>query len=301
MAEACRDLLNAVLTEAGLMHTSDATQTLPKLHRSKSIIDLGFGCGDQTIYLMSDSPVRPCDQAWWDNRDGRPRFDKYIGITKDPTQHQYATERVQELTSIKARQASVPSNSSNPEPKITLFCADAAAPHAWTQDLRSTMTSAHETSDEHWVLALDTAYHFAPSRWPLIQHAFTTLDASFMAFDLCLSPRATWAQKLALRVLTTLMGAPWANFVTPDEYRQRLVEIGYADAAVRLRDVSECVFAPLAGYMEEQDRRLKALGLGIGSFKVARWMFAWWGRTGVVRGVVVVARKFDLGSSEGRI
>jgi hypothetical protein len=30
-------------------------------------------------------------------------------------------------------------------------------------------------------------------------------------------------------------------------------------------------------------------------------MFAWWGRTGVVRGVVVVAGKSDLGSSEGRI
>jgi hypothetical protein len=301
MAEACRDLLNVVLTEAGLMHTSDATQTLPKSLHSKSIIDLGFGCGDQTIYLMSENPVRPCDQAWWDNRDGHPRFDQYIGITKDSAQHQYATERVQELTSRKPRRANVPSNSSNREPKIALFCADAAAPHAWTQDLRSAMTSAHETSDEHWVLALDTAYHFAPSRWPLIQHACTTLDASFMAFDLCLSPRATAAQKLALRVLTTLMGAPWANFVTPEEYRRRLVEIGYADAAVRVRDVSEHVFAPLAGYMEEQDRRLKALGLGIGSFKVARWMFAWWGRTGVVRGVVVVARKSGLGSSEGKI
>jgi hypothetical protein len=301
MAEACRDLLNAVLTDAGLMHTSDATQSLPKRHSSKSIIDLGFGCGDQTIYLMSDSPVRSCDQAWWDDRDGRPRFDQYIGITKDPTQHQYALERVQELTSRNPRQVSTPSNSSNPAPKITLFCADAAAPHAWTQDLRSTLTSARETTDEHWVLALDTAYHFAPSRWPLIQHAFTHLDASFMAFDLCLSPRATAAQKLALRVLTALMGAPWANFVTPEEYRRRLVDIGYADAAVRVRDVSEDVFAPLAGYLGEQDRRLKGLGLGIGSFRVARWMFAWWGRTGVVRGVVVVARRSGFGESEGGI
>jgi hypothetical protein len=283
------------------MHTPDTTQTLHKTPRSKSIIDLGFGCGDQTIYLMSDNPVRSCDEAWWDNRDGRPQFDQYIGITKDPTQYQYATERVNELTSRNTRRTASPSRPADLAPRITLFCADAATPQAWTQALRSTIASAQATSHEHWVLALDTAYHFAPSRWPLISHAFTTLDASYMAFDLCLSPRATWAQKTALRVLTTLMGAPWVNFVTPDEYRRRLVGIGYRDEMVRVRDVSEHVFAPLAEYMGEQDRRLKALGLGLGGLRVARWMFAWWGRTGIVRGVVVVARKPSLESREGRV
>ena len=295
MAEACCDLLNVVLTEAGLMHAPDTTQALDKPPRSKSIIDLGFGCGDQTIYLMSESPVRPCDEAWWDNRDGRPQFNQYIGITKDPTQYQYARERANEITSKKPTKTDTPPKPTNADPKITLFCADAATPHAWTQDLRNTVISAKDTSSEHWVLALDTAYHFAPSRWPLIQHAFTALDASYMAFDLCLSPDATLGQKVALRVLTTLMGAPWTNFVTPDQYRRRLVEVGYSEEDVKVRDVSEHVFAPLAEYMAEQDRRLKALGLGIGGLRVARWMFAWWGRTGVVRGVVVVARKSSTG------
>ena len=40
-----------------------------------------------------------------------------------------------------------------------------------------------------------------------------------------------------------------------------------------------------------EDKRLKMLGLGIGSFGVAKRMFGWWGRSGVVRGVVVVAKR----------
>jgi hypothetical protein len=51
------------------------------------------------------------------------------------------------------------------------------------------------------------------------------------------------------------------------------------------------VFTPLATFLGEQDRRLKMLGLGIGSFGVAKKMFGRWGRTGVVRGVIVIAKR----------
>jgi hypothetical protein len=291
MAEACRDLLNAVLAEAGLIHDYDTAEPPYATRRSKCIIDIGFGCGDQTIYMMSSSPVRSCDEPWWDNRDQHAQFDQYIGITKDPTQYHFASERVNELISGKTCRKGAQSNSVNP--KVTLFCADAAIPNSWNEKLRSDIRSTQASSDEHWVLALDTAYHFSPSRWPLIAHACTDLDASFMAFDLCLSPTATLAQKLLMRILTALMGAPWANFVTPQEYRRKLIEAGYPDAAIRVKDISEHVFTPLSIYMEEQDKRLKTFGLGIGGFKVARRMFAWWGRTGVVRGVIVAAKKHE--------
>lgn len=112
-----------------------------------------------------------------------------------------------------------------------------------------------------------------------------------MAFDLCLSPTAKFGQKLILRLLTMLMGAPWTNFVTPEQYRQNLINIGYEERLVSVVDVSEHVFAPLAKFMEGQDRRLKMLGLGLGRFKVAKRMFAWWGRSGIVRGVIVVAKQ----------
>jgi hypothetical protein len=287
MAEACRDLLKAVLAEAGLSKEIERAETAAGTRRSKCLIDLGLGCGDQTIYLMSSEPVRICDRAWWDGREKCIKFDRYVGVTKDPTQARYASDRVEEL---KARGKMLSHNEEVSEgSRISLWCAD-AAPASWNNDILASVESAVEEAQERWVLALDTAYHFAPSRWPLIKHANTRLDASFMAFDLCLSPSATFAQKVILRVLTTMMGAPWSNFVTPKVYRQHMLDCGYLDDSITIKDVSDCVFTPLAQYLGEQDARLQLLGLTIGSFRLARSMFAWWGRTGVVRGVIVVAR-----------
>jgi hypothetical protein len=84
------------------------------------------------------------------------------------------------------------------------------------------------------------------------------------------------------------MGAPWANFVTQSEYHRKLREAGYIN--ITIRDVSEHVFGPLATFMEAQDRVLNVIGYGLGKFHAARLMFGWWARSGVVRGVIVVAR-----------
>jgi hypothetical protein len=259
------------------------------LRRPRLLVDLGFGCGDQTIYLMSETPVRSSDRDWWDEQGSYVHFDQYVGITMDPVQARYAQEHVEEMkTSGKLNGYS---EQEKENASISLFCADAAKPTSWSAQVRESIEHTSADGLERWVLALDTAYHFSPSRWPLIKHAHKHLHASFMAFDLCLSPAATSTQKLTLRILTTLMGAPWANFVTPDDYRQKLVEAGYSNDDIKIVDVSEHVFAPLAHYLEEQDSRLKSLGLGIGSFSVAKSLFGWWGRSGVVRGVVVVARR----------
>lgn len=223
---------------------------------------------------MSENPIRPSDKLWWDGEQHRSYFDMYVGVTQDSSQCQYAQERVAEMKNG----------------DVGLFCADASKPHMWSEQLLTAVQTARARSQETWLLALDTAYHFAPSRWVLIDHVYKSFGASFMAFDLCLSPRATILQRLSLRVLTTLMGAPWVNFIAPEEYRRKLVGIGYADDDIKIVDISEHVFAPLAQYMEEQDRRLKMLGLGLGSFQAARWLFGWWGRTGIVRGVVVIAK-----------
>ncbi|KAJ4984179.1 hypothetical protein SVAN01_10350 [Stagonosporopsis vannaccii] len=271
LAEACRDLLNLVLAETGISNNEAA-------HRSRCLIDVGFGCGEQTIHLMSEGPVRPSDRLWWDEEQHRVFFDQYVGMTQDSSQCQYAQGRVEELD----------------KDNIRLFCADASKPHMWSEQLRTAVQRAHASSQETWLLALDTAYHFSPSRWVLIKYMCKTFGASFMAFDLCLSPHATFTQTVSLRVLTTLMGAPWVNFITPQEYRRKLVGAGYADDDIKMVDVSDHVFAPLAQYMENQDRRLKMLGFGLKSFQVARWLFEWWGRTGVVRGIVVIAKHSSI-------
>ena len=279
---ACRDLLKVILAEAGISDAERGGGVGKGRRRRRCLIDLGFGCGDQTVYLMSKEPIRSCDRDWWDERECCPTFDHYIGITKDKVQACYALDRIDEL-----RKSQEPDEKS---PAISLFNGDAANPVSWNQQLRANIQAAKEDSEERWVLALDTAYHFAPARWPIIKYAYSELGASFMAFDLCLSPTATLAQKIMLRSLTALMGAPWANFVTPEEYHSQLVKVGYKHDKIIITDISEHVFGPLATFLAEQDKRLKSLGLGLGSLGVARTMFGWWGRTGVVRGVIVVAR-----------
>jgi hypothetical protein len=290
MAEACRDLLKAVLAEAGFSGRNERARIANATRRRRILIDLGFGCGDQTIYLMSEKPVRECDREWWDDREHCVPFDQYVGITKDVVQARYAAERVEEL-----RKGINSGSRTKQEEKvghnISLHCADASNPPAWSAQIQERTKNATTDNTECWVLALDTAYHFSPSRWPLIQHAHTNLRASFMAFDLCLSPTATLTQKLTLRVLTMLMQSPWANFGTPEEYRRKLIAIGYAGDAISIKDVSEHVFGPLSNYLEEQDGRLRKVGFGIGKFSVAKALFSWWGRSGVVRGIIVVAKR----------
>ncbi|KAH4175957.1 hypothetical protein HBI26_065690 [Parastagonospora nodorum] len=289
LAEACRDLLKAVLAEAGFSQKTDSTQTFPGTRRKKMLVDLGIGCGDQTIYLTSKVPIRPCDRDWWDMQEPCVEFDHYIGITNDHVQARHALGRVDELR--KSRKLDRVDEEASNTPNISIFCADAAKPASWNEQVQKSIEAASRDCSERWVLALDTAYHFGPSRWIMVEHAHKNLEASFMAFDLCLSPDATFTQRLILRILTSLMGAPFANFSTPEGYRKKLIDVGYSDDAIKIVDISERVFAPLAQYLDEQDRRLKTLGLGIGKFGVAGSLFKWWGRSGVVRGVIVVAKR----------
>ncbi|KAF2787130.1 hypothetical protein K505DRAFT_329877 [Melanomma pulvis-pyrius CBS 109.77] len=257
------------------------------MRRSKALIDLGFGCGDQTVYLLSEDPIRGSDREYWDFRKGCVRFDYYVGVTLDRKQFQYAEERVGEFRShspaIRSKWPTIPD--------VKLCCADAAKPETWTEELKANVHTAITKTQEHWVLALDTLYHFSPSRWPIINHVSRNLNASFMAFDLCLSSSTSLRDRVVLRILTTLMGAPWANFVTVDQYREKLIAAGYAEKNITLKDISPHVFEPLAAFIEAQDRRLKVVGYSIGPFRVAQWMFAWWGRSGLVRGVIVVAKR----------
>lgn len=266
LAEACRDLLTLVLAEAGFFKAMAAD-------RSRCLIDVGFGCGEQTIHLMSEKPIRPCDKLWWDDQGHQVYFDHYIGITQDKAQHEYAQQRVKELK----------------KDNVKVFCADASAPWLWSEELFQASRKAQNISRETWCLALDTAYHFSPSRWIFFHHMSRYYTASLMAFDLCLSPTATLSQRIVLRILTKLMGAPWANFDTPEVYRQKLIGLGYPPDGVKIIDISSHVFTPLSDFMEDQDYRLKMLGYGLGSFQAAKWLFRWWGKTGLVRGVVVVA------------
>ncbi|KAJ1328027.1 cyclopropane-fatty-acyl-phospholipid synthase [Microdochium nivale] len=300
---ACRALLHAVLKQAGLLEpaTEKVDATLRKDLKNISVMDVGFGCGDQTLSIA--------DLA------GEQQDLRYLGITLNSSQCTYAQRRL----SLWKKNRQTPSRHD-----ISLFLGDAANPDSWASSclekaaaIISSSTSsernkppspdanqAHEFDKAHQqqqelqpettsatvLLALDTLYHFSPSRQPLLTYAARTLRADLAAFDILLSDDATAWQTLRLRAVGVLSGCPWNAFLTEREYRSMLAAAGYAAGGIVVQDVTEHVFGPLSQFMAEHEGRLEGVGLKMGSLRVAGTLFGWWARSKVVRGVIVTAR-----------
>jgi hypothetical protein len=301
---ACRALLIQVLRIANVMGSVlNEGESYPVVH----LIDLGFGCGDQIEFLMRQE--KPGGRIYhldeWYQTIGHespefPVFRSYVGVTLSKAQFYYAKARLDHLGLLIGETYG----------DVQIFCADAANPHSWPAEIHQATMARKYPPDtfEHsprrgielekghllhrnvWVLALDTFYHFSPSRWPVIEHAHSSQNASIMAFDLVLSENATMSQKALLFIVCSLSGSPYRNFVTAKEYRARLQDAGYRDPDIVIKDISEHVFAPLTGFLNGREKDLDTIGVGLGGLKAAKWLFGWWARTGVVRGVIVVAR-----------
>ena len=317
---ACRRLLTEVLYTADLI---DRDGHRIGRHPVK-VIDLGIGCGDQTVTLLKDYPSL---------------FESYIGITIDSTQFDFAQHRLSSLSSpehfaygtpntkpyqpteqedrsVREEELAIDETTmlqkkleeyvrdvNGKKPKtVKIFCTDAAQPSKWSAELNeairpkltqgSTKPPLSKLSKQvTWVLALDTLYHFSPSRRPILDHCCQRLQASIMAFDLLLVDQATIFQQLCMCVLAILMGCPVRNFMTIDEYQSQLLKAGYEEDNIEIRDVSEHIFAGLANDIAKRDAELKMyLGKGIGAYKAFGWILKWWAWSGVIRGCIVVAK-----------
>jgi hypothetical protein len=242
-------------------------------NRKTTILDVGFGCGDQTSYLTTLSQPTP---------EGNPKlvFDRYIGVTLDRQQYDYASSRL-------------PSSS-----KLIIHKGDGAKPETWSRHSEYSVEDMLYLRDEKieekdvdgWVLALDTLYHFSPSREPLLTFARKDLKASILAFDLLVSDEVPVFTPILLCILAVLMGCPYNTFKTEVEYKSLLVNSGFEECKIEMRDISKEVFSPLSRFLEERDRELHMFGWGLGKLKPAMWLFRWWARSGVVRGMIIVAR-----------
>ena len=288
------------------------------------LIDLGFGCGDQTIEITQNYPTLTSS---------------YIGLTKDPTQHNFAHQCLSSHRLLQEPLLTTDTLSNHPnqeeqselqkhpnlridllhqkleihakeldgkQKNISLFCADVAQPATWTHELieaikpnlakklreKSQELSLSKLSkQETWILSLDTLCHFSPSRQPIFNHAYQKLRASIMAFDLILGKRTRLIERICMRIIALVMGCPMGNLLTITEYRNQLLKAGYEEDKVEISDISEYVFDGLADYLEKRIGELEEyLGRRIGTYKVARWLLRWWARSGVVRGCIVVAK-----------
>jgi hypothetical protein len=180
-----------------------------------------------------------------------------------------------------------------------IFCADAALPSSWTGELKKSITALVDTSTKQhenedtstWLLALDTMYHFHPSRLPLLTYACNSLGASFMAFDMILSNSINWYEKILLRLVCWGTNSPFGNFVSEKEYVDLLVTAGYDPAFIEVRDISQYVFKGLADFIKRRAEEARPFGIKMGKYRAARFVFEWWAKGSIVRGVVVVARK----------
>lgn len=287
------------------------------------ILDVGCGCGDQSLYLTKvlncssstsqsgsefgtgtatpasvssiPSDIQPSKSGLRYRHSKATlssssvlRLDSYIGITLEPAQAALGSSRIRQMQ-----------RESEDSIQADIFCADAAVPSSWTGELKKSITALEEASNkqnknEHtstWLLALDTIYHFRPSRLPLLTYAHNTLNASFMAFDLMLSNDITWYEKILLRLVCWGTNSPFGNFLYEKEYVELLVTAGYNPAFIEIRDVSQHVFGGLANFIQRRAEEARPFGIKLGKFRAARFAFGWWAKGTVVRGVVVVAKK----------
>jgi hypothetical protein len=175
-----------------------------------------------------------------------------------------------------------------------VFCADGADPSSWTGELPDSISNLVDTSldpdTSTWLLALDTMYHFKPSRLPILYYAQNSLHASFMAFDLLLADNTSWWQRLKMRLVCWVTGSPFTNFLTREEYMRLLVAAGYDRSRIQIKDISRHVFPGITEFMGRRIQEGQPYGIKLGKYRGAKTVFGWWAKSGIVRGVVVVAR-----------
>ncbi|KAL7942728.1 hypothetical protein V8C42DRAFT_331747 [Trichoderma barbatum] len=268
--EAARNMLEKLLQAAGLLSNT-------KSQHSVAILDVGFGCGDQTVALADII-----------HASSRPQF-RYVGLTLNAVQLQAAQQKLDAALTIREGGSSAVGL---PESSFKLFQADAAKPESWNSAVCASVDGlADEAFRERWLMGLDCLYHFSPSRKPIFKRASQTLNANVMAFDLILSDTASTWQILAVRLLGFILLCPWRTFLTEEQYRDQLVECGYDRACVEIRDISDHVFAGLAGHLRKQDAALSPYGVSLSGYTMVGKVYEWFDRTRVLKAAIVVGRK----------
>ncbi|KAI8605004.1 S-adenosyl-L-methionine-dependent methyltransferase [Dissophora ornata] len=194
-----------------------------------SLIDVGFGCGDQDVYMAQ--LYQPA---------------QITGITIEPIQHHAAQELVQ--------------RTSTPGTNIQLYVADASK---LPEFLESTPSVFNATTGHHFthVISIDSAYHYN-TRAEFLKNAAMVLapgTGRLAMADMILAkpaPTSGLGRKI-FEMVFSAMEVPAVNMKMMDEYKQDLIDAGFVD--IEIECIEERVFSGLAEYIESQTGRLGGL------------------------------------------
>ena len=158
------------------------------------------------------------------------------------------------------------------------------------------ITSLPEESVDR-IFALDCVYHFS-SRSRFLQESARVFreNGRTAMTDLIVGDNITILQRLLMRIICLLTGSPYSNFKTKNEYHSDLVLAGFED--ISFEDISRDVFPGLREFISRHRREMMKFEIGgkwTGYMVFAR-VLKWWWDTGVVRFVIVDARKASLRS-----
>ena len=322
--QASENLLVYLLQCAGIIDMDSPRK------RSINFLDLGFGCGDQTLYITNRLTPNITVKS-------------YIGITLSKVQYEFAKRRVlegwglmdillgrpesQKIAETKPAATPLPLDDNHTKQNIRLYNTDASNPNTWPSSLHlsllplsspptlplsllhapqksppaiehsssstySLVPSEADIPDEHWTLALDSLYHFRPSRVPILRYTHDKLHSNLLAFDLFRpsTPKISPIRYLFLRAFCVIASIPYHNLLTKEQYIEMLVEnVGYHKEDILIQDISEFVFPGLSRFISQRTMEMERLGIKWkywSGFKAVAWAV----QIGLFHGGVVVAR-----------
>ncbi|KAK9719252.1 hypothetical protein K7432_004915 [Basidiobolus ranarum] len=179
-----------------------------------TILDVGYGCGDQDIYLQEEY-----------------KLSKIVGFTLEPVQQVVAKQKVSELKL---------------DETIQLELGDAA-------QISTLLASKGLPTTYDRVISIDSAYHYN-TRASFLQQSFDHLRSggSIGLADIILARKPhTWLGQTVLKLICSASEIPYENMVSEVEYREMLERLGYTE--ITLVPIDEDVFPRLADFIDRQE------------------------------------------------
>jgi SAM-dependent methyltransferase len=249
--QACSELVRRLASFAGVNSRS-------------RILDCGSGCGEQDFWLVDHLDV-----------------EHIVAINIAPEQVQWARRRMQALDRVRAGKSGelqsrllsgrirfrVGSATEIPQLLTEEEQAEQSedAPVVSSSSLSSSVPHPRPLSFTH-VLAVDCAYHFAPSRASFLKQSFAVLEPGGCLALVDILPRfpslpggveaqqhaLPFLWRLGLRAVSSACGIPMANLHSLPAYRVALVAAGFPEANIEVQDISDHMAGGFARFVQQK-------------------------------------------------